>query len=511
MPNIKITQLPELAPTPLAGSDVFPVVSGNITYQVTANAIATFVGGGGANTGNVTFDNNIVIGTGDGFGGDGLYLAVGPSTVGDAQLLRLRGGDFPTHIHLDTGNNAYYDQYFGDDGKYVKLEAGDNGNIVIGTNNLAWTFDNTGNLNLPNNGDLKLNNGGIVQSNGDDIAIQAFDNDGILSSSVELDPSSELTRIEQWSGQQSTTFTTADWATGTYTTQGGQGAVEFTNAANIITFVNSLNGVGQIFFSVNGGPKLVWDGTGGDATNITFYTLTLPATDPTTVTSFEYFYSYKSGFEIDYDSQEVNIYANNADIRLITGDLKDIELSSARHMVMSGSGEVGITNYSNADGVYINTNANSTLKQWLFDETGGLNLATVNSESAQLFGTRKVIGGLALSSPYSVALAPGGTPTVAYTASSSTIQSVKITFAVQSGGGGFQWEQFDVVATQDQGGGVNYIVSNRVKSAAGIADTAVTAAINVDGQLEISLDLAAVQTSGGASSFDAIEFGLMID
>jgi hypothetical protein len=43
MSNIKITQLPELAPTPLSGSDVFPVVSGNVTYQVTANAIATFL------------------------------------------------------------------------------------------------------------------------------------------------------------------------------------------------------------------------------------------------------------------------------------------------------------------------------------------------------------------------------------------------------------------------------------------------------------------------------------
>jgi hypothetical protein len=80
---------------------------------------------------------------------------------------------------------------------------------------------------------------------------------------------------------------------------------------------------------------LFLDGTGGGATDITFYTPTLPAVNPTTVTSFEYFYSYKSGFEIDYDSAAVNIYANDADITLLTTGQRDISLDS--------SGEVTIT------------------------------------------------------------------------------------------------------------------------------------------------------------------------
>ena len=41
-------------------------------------------------------------------------------------------------------------QYFGDDGKYVKLESG--GNISIGTNTHNWTFDTTGNLTIPGGG-----------------------------------------------------------------------------------------------------------------------------------------------------------------------------------------------------------------------------------------------------------------------------------------------------------------------------------------------------------------------
>jgi hypothetical protein len=138
----------------------------NVTQQInTARVSATgnitgnyFVGNGSqltgiaANTGNVTFNNQAVVGTGDQQGASGLYLAPGTQSVGNLQYLRVRGGDLPTHIHLDTGNNTYFDQYFGDDNKYIKL--GNTGNIVINTNNLVdasaqWTFGTNGDLTLP--------------------------------------------------------------------------------------------------------------------------------------------------------------------------------------------------------------------------------------------------------------------------------------------------------------------------------------------------------------------------
>ena len=107
---------------------------------------------GGANTGNVTFDDQAVVGTGDSTGAGGLYLAPGNTSVGNLQYLRVRGGDVATHIHLDTGNNAYYDQYFGADSRFVKLEA--NGNVVINADDYAgngatWTFGADGNLTVP--------------------------------------------------------------------------------------------------------------------------------------------------------------------------------------------------------------------------------------------------------------------------------------------------------------------------------------------------------------------------
>jgi hypothetical protein len=121
-----------------------------------ANGTPVSISGGGASTGNVTFSDQIVIGTGDPYGGGGLYLAPGATEIGNLQYFRVSGGDNPTHLHFATGNVEYYDQYFGDDNKYLKLEAGYAGNIAIGTdddagNRYTWTFDSDGNLTVPGN------------------------------------------------------------------------------------------------------------------------------------------------------------------------------------------------------------------------------------------------------------------------------------------------------------------------------------------------------------------------
>lgn len=122
--------------------------------------------GGSANIANVTFQDNIVIGTGDEYGMPGLYFAAGPTQIANLQYIRLRGGNDPTHIHFDTANTDEYDFYFGDDSKYVKLEHGYNGNVLIGTWNGSfhtWTFGSDGTLTAPGN-QLKLANGATVAS-----------------------------------------------------------------------------------------------------------------------------------------------------------------------------------------------------------------------------------------------------------------------------------------------------------------------------------------------------------
>ena len=131
-------------------------ISGN--YFIGNGSQLTGISSGSANTGNVTFSDQVVVGTGSNDGSGGLYLAPGNASIANSsvQYLRVRGGDNVTHIHFDTGNNAYYDQYFGNDSKYVKLEAGDTGNVVIGTddtngNYYTWSFASSGNLTVPGN------------------------------------------------------------------------------------------------------------------------------------------------------------------------------------------------------------------------------------------------------------------------------------------------------------------------------------------------------------------------
>jgi hypothetical protein len=71
MPNIKITQLPSL--TVLPGTGQFPVVSSNVTYNVTANVMQTFMSNV---AGSITVNNSagniaIINGAGNGVGNIG--------------------------------------------------------------------------------------------------------------------------------------------------------------------------------------------------------------------------------------------------------------------------------------------------------------------------------------------------------------------------------------------------------------------------------------------------------
>ena len=78
-----------------------------------------------------------------------LVLAGSQYSYDIGRYLRVRDGDFPSHLHLDTADNTVYDIYLGDDGKYVKVEK--DGNVVIGNNNNAnmWTFDTAGSITFP--------------------------------------------------------------------------------------------------------------------------------------------------------------------------------------------------------------------------------------------------------------------------------------------------------------------------------------------------------------------------
>jgi hypothetical protein len=131
--------------------------AGNLNLP--GNIIAINYADGNRVIGDITFSGEAVIGTGTSNTQSGLYLAPDPVSLTNDLYLRVRGNiyDEPTHIHFDTGNNAYYNQYIGDDNKYILLA--NTGNVVVNTNDNAgnsaqWNFNNFGTLTLPGGSQL---------------------------------------------------------------------------------------------------------------------------------------------------------------------------------------------------------------------------------------------------------------------------------------------------------------------------------------------------------------------
>ncbi len=130
------------------------------------------------NTGNLTVPN-IIQGSAD--SDYALKLGAFPEETAAGRWLQVRSGDVADHIHFDTSNNSAWNFYVGSDNQYVLI--GNTGNVSIGSydssNNATyqWTFDKTGNVNLPNNGSINFNAGGITQATDEDFVITVNDAD----------------------------------------------------------------------------------------------------------------------------------------------------------------------------------------------------------------------------------------------------------------------------------------------------------------------------------------------
>ena len=145
------------------------IISGTGNITTTGNVSGNYFIGNGSQltgvTGDVTFSGEAVIGTGTSNTQSGLYLAPDSVSLANDLYLRVRGNiyDEPTHIHFDTGNNQYYNQFIGDDNKYIQLA--NTGNIVINTsdyigNTAQWNFGTDGTTTFPT-ANVDLHNGGV--------------------------------------------------------------------------------------------------------------------------------------------------------------------------------------------------------------------------------------------------------------------------------------------------------------------------------------------------------------
>jgi hypothetical protein len=123
----------------------------------------------------------------------------GSGTTTNQKLLVYPTGSDGDHIHLATGNLYQTELFLGSDNLYVKL--GNTGNVVVNSNDGAgnsatWTFDTTGNLNVPGNivGPSNANftiyaNAGVHEFTfGDDGTFYAPDNVVLGGTSISIGP-----------------------------------------------------------------------------------------------------------------------------------------------------------------------------------------------------------------------------------------------------------------------------------------------------------------------------------
>jgi len=495
-----------------------------------ANGTQVNIGGGGsANTGNVTFDDQIIIGTGDDNGGGGLYLAQGPNSVANLQYLRVRAGDYPTHIHLDTGNNDAYDQYFGGDGKYLKLQA--DGNISIGVDYSpnVWTFDSFHNLTVP--GNIKsITTGFSFTSNISDVDTTTVANTVIVTfvtSSLFPGPVTGQVTI---SGVVGTTETNGTWYFEAI--EANQIQLYYDEALN-----SPVDGTGWPAY-VSGG-LAVSAGysnlsiTGGNVDIVTNNDNTWTFDDTGNLTLPGTLILSNAIAVIGSSAETVSVTNENGDpggegAQTVTGTVADnpgintiqpgwivtgnnittttivtsvAETSPNFYEITTDSTETNPFTYNS---VY--TFSEAVYNTWNFSDTGNLTLPTISlgtnlDEQTVIQSQRKIIPGFR----YSVEI-DGSTPTVVYTATDNTITSMKVTIQIQHSGQGFEF--FEVYATS-AGGDTYYTVSNRVQPPT-IDNSTVVVDLNGSNAMEITVTI----NSGAANSwvtYDATEFGISID
>jgi hypothetical protein len=155
-----------------------------------------------------------------------------------------------------------------------------------------------------------------------------------------------------------------------------------------------------------------------------------------------------------------------------------------------------------APNVFIHSGGNT----WTFDNTGNLTLPAISTsestdEQTIVRSQRKIIPPFR----YSV-LIDGNEPTVVYTASDNSINSMKVTIQIQHQGLGMEF--FEVYATQT-GGDTYYTVNNRLQPPT-IDNSTVVVDLNGSNEMEITVTVNSIAATSWVT-YDATEFGIAVD
>jgi len=364
--------------------------------------------------------------------------------------------------------------------------------IVSGTS--TWQFNNTGNLVLPNEGVIYETNIPFGGLSGKTIALKPYGGTD-LDQQLLVYPTAgaDFNHLHLTTGNL--------WNTELFLGNDDY-YVKLGNTGNVV--INSNDGTGN---------SAQWTfGTAGTILNSRTLALQVASGIPTSVA--------------DWNGQggwNQSLYANLATtggtgtgltVDVAAGgsgyiDINQITINTPGTGYTAGD-VITIDNENNLPGTFI---IGVSTPAWEFGTTGALTLPTIATpgvdtvEKAQIRGTRKIVGETGTWSTYIDGHSAFGN--VAWTASSSTIQSAKITFVVQSNGTAFNWEQFDVAVCQSDSANAFVSVSGRIRQNSAIAYTEVFGYVS-DDILEVWLNPADGQTAAYIN-YDAVEFNIMPD
>jgi hypothetical protein len=246
--------------------------------------------------------------------------------------------------------------------------------LVNGANTVS--LGSTGTLTVPANGI-------ITAPINQEFQLQVKDTNSVLRNEINLDPNNG-TYMSVWS-DETTSFSSADWGSGSWNNESGLGAARFTDAQALQNFWTT--GIGSlgvpIEASINGGartPNVFYENNNGETYGVY---LGLDAVPPggqgTTVpiTSLVFYYQLQSKINIDSDGGEILVDAQAMDLDLRTTNILDLRAN--QNLNLRGLGA--------AYPVRIYTNNNTRI--WEFDSTGSLTLP----REGKIYGIGDGVGG----------------------------------------------------------------------------------------------------------------------
>jgi len=224
----------------------------------------------------------------------------------------------------------------------ITITQGTTSSLVNGAYTVS--LGSTGTLTVPANGI-------ITAPINQEFQLQAKDANSVLRNEINLDPNNG-TYMSVWR-ESTTSFSSADWGSGSWNNEGGLGAARFTNAQALQDFWLTGNGSLGLAYevSINGGartPNVFYDGNNGGGSGVL---LGLDAVPPggqgTTVpiTSLIFYYQLQSKINMDVDGGEILLDAQSMDLDLRT--TLNLDLQADQNLNLRGLGAYPVRVYTN--------------------------------------------------------------------------------------------------------------------------------------------------------------------